>query len=62
MDYDRIRQIASNHHLEVTDNLLEAMKQVAGEVAQDMRKLCFEALENLHLPDKILTELNRTNK
>ena len=62
MDYKRLRKIAENHHLEVTDNLLAAMHQAAGEAAQEMRCKYLEALHDLNWPQEWLTELNRSIK
>ena len=62
MDYKRLRKIAENHHLEVTDNLLAAMKQAAGEAALELRGRYLTALHNLAWPDDLLTELNRSVK
>jgi DNA polymerase III delta prime subunit len=59
MKYVRLRRIAENHHLEVTDELLEAMHQAAGEAAQEMRGRYLDALHKLDLPDELLTEINR---
>jgi DNA polymerase III delta prime subunit len=59
MDYKRLRRIAENHHLEVTDNLLEAMHQAAGEAAQEMKVRYIDALDALEVPEELLFELNR---
>ena len=59
MDYKRLRRIAENYHLVVTDNLLVAMHQAAGEAAQEMRGRYLDALHKLELPDELLTEINR---
>ena len=62
MDYKRLRQIAENHHLELSYPLYDAMKQAAGEAAQEMRCKYLEALHDLNWPNELLTELNRIVK
>jgi 6,7-dimethyl-8-ribityllumazine synthase len=62
MDYDRIREIAARHHLEITVPLLEAMHQAAGEAAQEMKVRYIDALDALEVPNDILQELNRRVK
>jgi hypothetical protein len=59
MDYDRIKQIAKNHRLDLSYPLYAAMKQASGEAAQEMRARYLDALHNLHLPEEMIMELNR---
>ena len=59
MDYARIKEIAKRHHLEFSYPILMAMKQAAGEAAQEMRCRYLEALHELQLPDEMITDLNR---
>ena len=61
MDYARIKEIAKNHHLEMSYPLYDAMKQAAGEAAQEMKGKYLDALHRLNIPDELLTELNIRN-
>ena len=59
MDYARIKEIAKNHHLEMSYPLYDAMKQAAGEAAQEMRCRYLDVLHELQLPDEMITDINR---
>ena len=59
MDYARIKQIAENHHLEFSYPLYAAMKQAAGEAAQEMKARYLTCLWELRLPEEMINDLNR---
>jgi hypothetical protein len=59
MDYARIKAIAERHHLEMSYPLYDAMKQAAGEAAQEMRAKYLDCLHGLRLSEEILTKMNR---
>ena len=61
MTKDQILKILADNLLDATPTLITAMEQAASIAASEMRQRIDNILDSLHLPDQVLTDLNRMN-